>query len=259
MRTIILFLLTAIMGAGCTVVRPGQVGVKQRLGKLIPKVRPTGIYALNPFTTKMIKVPVRTMSLFVAFEGLPSKEGLSIQTELTVLYHVQPESVLSVIQTIGVKNAPEILMSVARSAAADVSARYFAKDLHTSERHKIERAIADEMTRILGDRGLVVENVLLKSIKLPPGLTKAIEEKLAAEQQAQRMEFVLKQEQLEAERKRIEAEGINAAQKILSQSLNENLLKYKAIEAFRELSVSPNAKTIILNGNAPYIIDPSHK
>jgi regulator of protease activity HflC (stomatin/prohibitin superfamily) len=252
----VLFIVIASMLGGCfSIVRPGEVGVKRRLGKLKETIRPQGLYVINPITTRMLKVPIRTLNLQIQLEALPSKEGLTIQAEFAVLYHAQPESALKVIETIGLKNAQGVLTSVARSAAANVTARYFAKDMHTVQRAAIEKEIAQDMTKILGDRGLVVEHVLLKSIRLPDELRKAIESKLSAEQEAQRMEFVIKQEKLEAERKKIEAEGIRNAQKIIAEGLSDLVIRYQAIEAFRELSKSNNAKVIITNGTNPLLID----
>ena len=253
-----LFFLTALLSqtACISIVRPGEVGVKQRLGKLRARTYQPGLYTINPFTTVMLKPPTRTINLTLTLEALPSKEGLNVETEMAILYHMQPESAHKVISTIGLSKAADMLSSVARSVSADVTSRYFAKDMHSIERHHIEMAITEDMARILGDRGLVVEKVLLKTIKLPRGLSEAIEVKLESEQKAQQMEFVLKRERMEAERKTIEAEGVKNANKLMSESLNDLIIKYKAIEAFRELSTSPNAKTIIMNGNNPYIVSP---
>ena len=126
--------------------------------------------------------------------------------------------------------------------------------MHTGERATIETAIKDQMMVYLKDKGIVVEAVLLKSIKLPVSLAKAIEEKLEAEQQAQRMEFVLQQERREAERKKIEAQGVRDAQDIISETIDANMLQYKSIEAFLELAKSPNTKIVISDGDTPMIL-----
>ncbi len=240
----------------CAIVRPGQVGVKQRLGKIKSKAPlKAGVYGICPFTTKVVKVPTRTINLPVNLTSLPSKEGLSIDCELAVLFHIEPASAIKIVETVGVRYGEGIILSSLRSAAADVTAQFFAKDMHTSEREKIEQAIAEKMTSILGDRGFVVEAVLLKSISLPENLARAIERKLQAEQEAQTMEFVLQKETQEAERLRIEAEGIRNANKIITEGLNDLIIKYKSLEVFDKLSRSPNAKVIITNGNAPLLID----
>jgi regulator of protease activity HflC (stomatin/prohibitin superfamily) len=110
------------------------------------------------------------------------------------------------------------------------------------------------MSEVLAERGFIIEEVLLKSIELPKELSMAIERKLKAEQESMEMEFILQIEKQEAERRRIEAEGNRDAQKILSEGLNEAIIKLRSIEAFRELSKSPNAKIIITDGKTPFLI-----
>jgi regulator of protease activity HflC (stomatin/prohibitin superfamily) len=139
---------------------------------------------------------------------------------------------------------------VFRSAAADISSKFFAKDMHTGERDMIEEQIRDRMREQLDERGIVIEAVLMKSIRLPERLSVAISEKLEAEQDAQRMEFVLAKERQEAERRRVEAEGIRDAQLIISEGLTPLLIQREQIEAFRELATSPNAKVIITDGES---------
>lgn len=246
--------------SGCVIIRQDEVGVRRRVGKLVPRVLSSGMYVVNPFFTRILKVPTRTLNMQVALEALPSKEGLSISAELAILYHVQGENSVQILKEVGkIKAGEEIIRSVLRSAVADVTAKFFAKDMHTSERETIEKEIAEKMTKILGNRGFVIENVLLKSVRLPNGLAAAIEEKLEAEQKAQRMEFILNQQKKEAERQRIEAEGIRDAQKIIAEGLSPIIIQYKSLEAMLKLSSSPNAKIIITNGKAPYLINPEEK
>ena len=128
--------------------------------------------------------------------------------------------------------------------------------MHTGQRAAIENAIREQMMTQLKDRGFIVESVLLKSIVLPAGLTKAIEDKLEAEQDAQRMQFVLDKERQEAQRRIIEAQGIRDAQKIINEGLTPMLIQFKSIEAFNKLSTSANSKVIITSGNAPMLISP---
>jgi regulator of protease activity HflC (stomatin/prohibitin superfamily) len=146
-------------------------------------------------------------------------------------------------------------MPVFRSAVADVTSRFYAKDMHTGERGTIEKAIKDQMMTYLEGKGIHVEAVLLKSIQMPGSLARAIEEKLEAEQQAQRMEFVLEQAKREAEQKRIEAEGIRDAQIIIAEGLDPAILQFKSIEAFLELAKSPNAKIIVSDGDLPMMMN----
>lgn len=242
----------------CATVKQDEVGVKRRFGKLVPKILSPGLYTFNPFFSTVLKVPTRTINMQINLESLPSKEGLTIASELAILYHVKPEYAIKILESVGrISNGEQIILSVLRSAAADVTSKFYAKDMHTSERENIERAIATKMTEILGDRGFVIENVLLKSIRLPSGLAKAIEDKLESEQDAQRMEFILNKERREAERKRVEAEGVRDAQKIISEGLTNLLIQYKSLEVMQNLSTSPNTKIIITDGRTPYLINPS--
>ncbi|AFM03375.1 membrane protease subunit, stomatin/prohibitin [Bernardetia litoralis DSM 6794] len=252
--SLLLIIIFSFLLSSCGIVRPGEVGVKQRLGKIKGGVRQAGMYFHNPFFTKIVKVPTRTINMYASLSSLPTKEGLTISCDLSVLFHIEQEYAIKVVQTVGVKNGQDMIMSVLRSSVADVTAQFLAKDLHTSERHEIELAIAKKMTERLGDRGFVVESVLLKSINLPANLSKTIEEKLQAEQRAQTMQFVLEHERQEAERMKIEAEAIRDAQKIINESLSEMTLRYLSIEAFKELSKSNNAKVIITNGKTPFLI-----
>ncbi|WP_338768046.1 prohibitin family protein [Bernardetia sp. ABR2-2B] len=261
-QLVLSFLFLAIFSfslSSCGIVRPGEVGVKQRLGKIKGGVRQPGMYFHNPFFTKIVKVPTRTINMYASLNSLPTKEGLNISCDLSVLFHIQEAYAIKIVQTVGVRNGEDVIRSVLRSSVADVTAQFFAKDLYTSERHEIELAIAKKMMERLGDRGFVIESVLLKSINLPPNLSRTIEEKLQAEQRAQTMQFVLERERQEAERMKIEAEAIRDAQKIINESLNEITLKYLSIEAFKELSKSNNSKVIITNGKTPFLIDEDGK
>jgi regulator of protease activity HflC (stomatin/prohibitin superfamily) len=256
LNKIAVFSLGLLMLSGCAVIRPGEVGLKQTLGKLKPGVLAPGVSGYNPFVTEIIRVPTQTVNLEVRL-SLPSKEGLNINSEISILYRVKPDKAPSVIENIGRNYEDVVILSVFRSAAADVCSRFFAKDMYTEGRAGIEKEIRELMTEVVGPRGFEIEAVLLKSITLPQGLARAIEEKLEAEQIAQRMEFELEQERLEAQRKRIEAEGIRDAQKIIEQGLSERIIEWQSLEAFRILATSPNTKLIITDGNAPLLIDPA--
>ncbi|MFM1793127.1 MAG: hypothetical protein RLZZ252_1481, partial [Bacteroidota bacterium] len=201
-----LLTLCGLFFASCTVVKPGETGVKRKLGKLSSQSYEPGIRFYNPFITRVLIVPTRTVNLEVKLP-LPSREGLTIQSEISILYRIEKKSAPDVIKNIGMRYEDVVILPVFRSAAADVTSKYYAKDMHSGERARIERNIRDTMMEILGDKGFIVENVLLKSISLPQGLSAAIEEKLRAEQEAQRMEFTKQKEKLEAERKAIAAEG----------------------------------------------------
>jgi regulator of protease activity HflC (stomatin/prohibitin superfamily) len=251
----LLALTTTLALSSCAVVRQGEVGVKRTLGKIKPQPLTEGARVYNPLLTTIIKVPTRTVNIEVR-SPLPSKEGLTVQSDVSILYRVEGSYAPKVIEQIGRSYDEVVILPVFRSAVADISSRYFAKDMHTGQRAEIERAIRDLMMSQLKDRGFVIESVLLKSIALPAGLTKAIEEKLAAEQDAQRMQFVLDKERQEAERRIIEAAGIRDSQKIINEGLTPMLIKFQAIEAFNKLATSPNSKVIITNGDSPVLISP---
>ncbi|MEM8967386.1 MAG: prohibitin family protein [Bacteroidota bacterium] len=244
-----------VLLSSCTVVRQGEVGVKRNLGKLNFKTIEPGPVAYNPFTTRVIKLPVRTVNIEITSQ-LPSKEGLNVASVISILYRVIPEKAPEVIANIGPEYEDAVIIGVFRSAAADVCSQFFAKDMHSSQRSHIEQAISNRMESLLKPRGFEVEAVLLKTIQLPEGLAQAVEEKLEAEQDAQRMEFLLQRERLEAQRKIVEAEGIRDAQQVISEGLNPEIIQWQSIEAFRELAQSPNAKVIITNGETPMLIEP---
>jgi regulator of protease activity HflC (stomatin/prohibitin superfamily) len=190
----------------CTIIRQGEVGVKRRLGKIDPQYVEQGPKGYNVLTTKILKVPTRTMNIEVK-PDLPSKEGLTIRSEISILYRIKPEAAPKIVQGIGLNYESEVILPVFRSSAADITAKFLAKDMHSGERAIIESAIRKQMVDILDPKGFVIDNVLLKSITLPGGLARTIEEKLQAEQEAQRMEFVKEREKRDAERRIIEAEG----------------------------------------------------
>jgi regulator of protease activity HflC (stomatin/prohibitin superfamily) len=240
----------------CTTVKQGEVGVKRTFGKLDNHILHPGLHTFNAFTTTVMKVPIRTINMEVTLD-LPSKEGVLVSSQISILYRVHPDSVPSIITNIGGTNFEEVVvLSVFKSAAPNISSRFYAKDMHTIERGNIEKEILVLMRSILAPRGFNIEAVLLKSIKLPSGLSKSIELKLEAEQEAQQMEFVLAKAKREAERKKIEAEGIRDAQKIITEGLNPLYIEWKSIEAFRELSSSHNSKIIITNGKTPFLLSP---
>ena len=238
----------------CAVIRPGEVGIKQRLGKFSNQVIKEGTVIYNPITSKIVKESTQTQNIKLVL-SLPSKEGLSVQSEISILYRLEEDKVASVLENLG-KNYESIVTSVFRSAASDVCAQFFAKDMHSGVRSKIEGEILDKMKTNLEKQanGVDLIAVLMKQIQLPRGLANSIERKLQAEQDAMRMEFILNQEKKEAERKIISAKGERDAQIIISEGLNDGVLRIKAIDAFRQLSNSKNTKIIITDGKTPLMI-----
>lgn len=250
-----LSLAIVLFVSSCAVVRQGEVGVKRKFGKLDSNIMEPGARAYNPFTTTVIKMPIRTVNVEIQ-SNLPSKEGLNVRSVISILYHIKKENAAEIIENIGTNYEEVVIRSVFRSASADVCSRFFAKDMHTGKRAQIEEEIRQRMSELLSDRGFQVEAVLLKNIQLPPGLYMAVENKLEAEQEAQRMEFVLQRERMEAQRRKVEAEGIRDAQKILQEGINPQIIQWQSIEAFKELAASPGTRVIITDGTAPFLVDP---
>lgn len=289
MKRTITIIAATIAITSCSIIRPGEVGVKTRLGNLSDP-KSSGMIVYNPLISKVIKLPTRTVNREVLI-NLPSKEGLTIKSEISILYRIKPEMAKSILTDIGL-DYDKIITAVFRSSAADVTSKFYAKDMHSGERDKIEKEIATKMNSILNPKGFEIEAVLMKSISLPDGLANAIETKLKAEQEAQRMEFTKQQETLEAERKIIQAEGERQAKiiaakgqrevaeiqaegeataikiqaeaqaeanKVLNANLTPILMELKRIEAFIELSKSDNSKVIITDGKTPLLGLPTSK
>lgn len=253
MKTLSLFILGIAFAFGsCTIIRPGEVGVKQKLGKLDTDVLDEGPHLYNPFVTTIITTPIRTQNIELAL-NLPSKEGLNVGAEISILFRIDKDMVPGLITTLG-SNYYSVIKSVFRSASADICAQFMAKDMHSGKRAEIESEIAEKMTSNLQDRGIVIEAVLMKTIKLPEGLYTSIEDRMEAEQDALRMKYILEQERLEAERKIIEAEGSRDAQQILSEGLTKEILHLRAIEAFESLSQKEGTKVIISGSDMPFVI-----
>lgn len=252
-----LLLAAASLFSACKTIQQGNLGVERKFGKQSDELLEAGIHFYNPLWTDILVLPLTTENLEVHM-SLPSKEGLNIEAEMSILYRLKADKVPSLLVEFGGQQFQEdeqrIVLNVLRSAAADVSARFLAKDMHTGKRSEIEAEILKSMREVLEEKGFLFNRVLLKSIKLPPGLAASIEEKLRAEQDAQRMEYVLQQERREAERRKVEASGVRDSQKILSQGLNKEIIQLRSIEAFKELAKSPNAKVIITDGKAPLMI-----
>jgi regulator of protease activity HflC (stomatin/prohibitin superfamily) len=250
-KFLLLFLPLAL--ASCTIIRPGEVGVKQKLGNLSDKTHVQGAVWFNPFVAKVIKTDIQINDLELSL-NLPSKEGLSVLAQISILYRIDPTQMQTFIQNVGNQHEG-IISNVFRSASADICSQYFAKDMHSGMRAQIEAAILSRMDELLRQQGMIIEAVLMKSIQLPAGLASSIERKLQAEQDVMRMEFVLQQETLEAERKIIEATGSKDAQIIISEGLTEEIIRIRSIEAFLELAKSSNSKIIVTDGKSPLLVE----
>lgn len=256
MKNLFLLAIAASL-TSCAVIRPGEAGIKQRFGKFQNEVKTEGVFIFNPITSKVVKESIQTNNLEMNL-NLPSKEGLSVDSEISILYHLDTEMVPQVLQSIG-RDYRTIIASVFRSASADVCSQFFAKDMHSGKRADIEEAIRLKMDDNLNPKGIVIEAVLMKSIQLPPRLSTSIEQKLQAEQDAMRLVFILEQSRLQAERKIIDATGERDAQLILAEGLTPEIIKIRSIEAFEKFSTSINSKLIITDGKTPFLIQGNDK
>lgn len=239
----ILFILFLI-GTPITVVPAGHVGVKDFFGMVSKKPLNPGIHIIIPFT-KVIKMSVRTQEILEMAE-VPSREGLIMNLDVSLLFHLKSEFAPEMYKKVGKLYLKIVIEPQFRSAIREITASYEAKALYSAERDKIAREIFELVKRLTEERGIVVEQVLLRKIGLPQLVANAIQEKLRREQEAEQMKFILQKEQQEAERKRIEAQGIADFQKIVSQGISPQLLEWKGIEATEKLANSTNAKIVII-------------
>ena len=255
-RAIAIVILVMVALSSCiTVVPAGNVGVVDFFGTVSINTLKAGINFINPFA-RVIKFSVKTQE---SMENLavPSKEGLNIQLHVSCIYHLNPEKAAEVYKSVGKDYAEILLVPQFRSVCRGVTASYEAKALYTSEREMLSGLIKNDLDKIVEPRGIVIESVPMREIVLPAGLQQAIEEKLRAEQESQRMQFVLMKERQEADRKKIEAQGISNFQDLISKGLTDQVLRWKGIEATEKLANSQNTKVIIVGGKdgLPLILD----
>lgn len=234
--------ITATMSVSC--VRTGHVGVVTLFGRVTGRTMTEGIHLVNP-AARVHELDIKTQEIKER-ASVPSKEGLIMGLEASVLYHLQPERAAEVLRTVGTDYANVLLVPNFRSAIRGVTASNTASALYSDSRESIARQILTELQNQVQARGIVVERVLLRDLQLPETLKHAIEAKQQAQQEAQRMEFVLQKERQEAERKRVEAAGIKDFQDIVTQGISDKLLEWKGIEATIELARSSNAKVIVV-------------
>lgn len=244
------------VGQCFTVIPAGNIGVVDFFGTVSGNTLKAGINPVNPLA-RVIKMSVKTQEMKEVMD-VPSKEGLTVQLEVSILYHLNPDKAADVYKTVGEDYESVILEPQFRSVTRGVTASFEAKALYTSEREHLSMLILKEVGAATEARGITVENAPLRRVGLPPGLTQSIETKLQAEQESQRMQFVLMKEKQEADRKRIEAQGISDFQKIVVQGISDQLLRWKGIEATEKIATSANAKVIIIGAGKdglPLILD----
>jgi prohibitin 1 len=254
--TAIVFILIALVQC-FTQIPAGHVGVVDFFGVVSDRALPSGIQPVNPLA-RVIKFSSQTKEHKELMQVL-SREGLTIGLEISVLYKLNPDSAAQVYKTIlGGDYEEIILVPNFRSISRAVTASFQASALYSTERERLGVAIQDELAKTISARGIIVESTPLRNVTLPPQLTEAIEQKQKADQESQRMQFILAKEKQEADRKRIEAQGISDFQNIVAKGISEQLLRWKGIEATEKIAQSPNAKVIVIGAGKdglPLILD----
>lgn len=237
-----------ILSKAVTIVPAGHVGVKDLFGKVSALSVPAGFHVVNPLL-RVHPMSVQTREVTES-ASVPSKEGLAVNLDVSLLYSLDPQVAPEVYRTVGLRYDSVVVIPQLRSVVRGVTASYEAKGLYTSEREAIASQMFAELQPMLQERGIRVEKVLLRSVSLPPILSTAIEKKLEAEQQSQQMRFVLERERQEAERKTIEAEGIAEFQQRVATGITPSFLQWKGIEATVDLARSENAKIVVIGDSS---------
>lgn len=237
----------------------GTVGVKTLFGKVQNEILPSGLNFVNPLVEVVlfnVQTQNYTMSA-ISNEGnmsgddairVLSADGLEVIIDLTVLYRIQATSAPQILRTIGVDYTDKIVRPVSRTRIRDKAVDYDAISLYSTKRNEFKDRIFKDIDKDFKRRGLILEDILIRNINLPQSVKLTIESKINAEQDAKKMLFVLQKEQQEAERKRVEAQGIADYQRIIATGLTDKQLQYEQIKAQKELASSNNAKIIFMNG-----------
>jgi len=244
--TIIIGLIVLILLINMIVIIPaGETGVYHLFGKVRDKELKSGIHLINPLanvTIMSIRTEQYTMSIAhgegerIGDDSIDSltKEGLKVTLDLSVLYHLNEDEASEVYKNIGIEYPEKIMRPEVRNAIREIIALYEAKDIYSEKRQEAADKILTKLKEDIEPRGIEIETVLLRNVILPPLLTNAIEEKLTADQEQQKYDFILQKEEKEAERKRIEAEGQRDAQQIINQSLSNQYLQYLYIRELKD-------------------------
>jgi regulator of protease activity HflC (stomatin/prohibitin superfamily) len=245
----------------------GKVGVKSLYGNVHPDILESGLHLINPLldvTNFDIQTQNYTMSA-IHNEGnqegddairVLSNDGLEVVIDLTVLYRVSPNEAPKIYKQIGPDYTDKIVRPITRTRIRDNAVFYDAVALYSTKRNEFQQRIFKTIEADFKSRGLILEQLLIRNINLPKSVKQTIEGKINAEQEAQKMIFVLQKEKQEAERKRVEAQGIADYQRIIATNLTDKQLQYEQIKAQLELAKSQNSKVIIMNGkSAPILIN----
>ena len=241
------FLIVILLFSSVTKVASGHVGVLTLFGRVTGEILPEGIHLINPFKSST-EMSIRTQEIKES-ASVPSAEGLVMNLDTSLIYHLDPAKAAEVYQKIGPNYLNVFIEPNLRAAIREATASHTANALYSGERELVAKQIRDQLTTLLGQRGILVEAILLRDIQLPLTLKTSIETKQQAEQEALAMNFRLQKEKQEAERKRIEAAGIRDFQQIVAQGISPQLLEWKGIEATENLAKSANSKIVVI-GNS---------
>jgi prohibitin 1 len=225
----------------------GAVTVLTLFGRVTGEVLPEGIHLINPLKSAN-DLSIRTQEIKES-ASVPSAEGLVMNLDTSLIYHLNPEKAAEVYQKVGPNYMNVLVEPNLRAAIREATASHSANALYTGEREMVAKQVYEQLLAKLGARGIFVESVLLRDIQLPLTLKASIETKQQAEQEALAMNFRLQKEKQEAERKRIEAAGIRDFQQIVAQGISSQLLEWKGIEATENLAKSPNSKVVVIGNN----------
>jgi regulator of protease activity HflC (stomatin/prohibitin superfamily) len=259
------FAILGLTSSAVVQVDAGEVGVQSVFGKVQPSTLNSGLNFVNPLAKVVVfdaKTQNYTMSS-VHDEGdkagddairVLTKDGLEVVVDLTVLYRIIPSEAPRVLREIGEDYKDKVVRPITRTMIRDNAVYYDAVGLYSLKRNEFQQRIYQDIEKNFKKRGLVLEQLLIRNINLPTSVKQTIESKINAEQDAQKMQFVLQKEKQEAERKRVEAQGIADYHKILSTGLSDKQLQYESIIAQKELAKSPNTKVIIMGGKSAPII-----
>ena len=262
----VLLLLIGVFSSMFKQIDAGKVGVKSLYGSVQPDVLESGLHVVNPLldiTVFDVQTQNYTMSAVHSEGGqegddairVLSNDGLEVVLDLTVLYRVIPNEAPKILKGIGESYTDKIVRPVTRTRIRDNAVYYDAVALYSTKRNEFQQRIFKSIETDFKSRGLVLEQLLIRNINLPESVKKTIESKINAEQDAQKMTFVLQKEKQEAERKRVEAQGIADYQRIISLGLTDKQLQYEQIKAQKEIATSPNTKIIFMGkGSAPVIL-----
>ena len=241
------FLIVIVLFNCVTRVATGHVGVLTLFGRVTGEMLPEGMHFINPLKTNN-EMSIQTQTLKES-AAVPSSEGLVMNLDTSLIYHVDPSKASDVYQKIGPEYEQVLIEPNLRAAIRESTASHTANALYTGEREMVAKQIYDQLVGILAGRGFIVESILLRDIQLPTTLKASIEAKQQAEQEALAMNFRLQKETQEAQRKRIEAAGIRDFQQIVAQGISPALLEWKGIEATESLAKSGNSKVVVIGNN----------